>query len=138
MTVLIDAGAIVALYDRRQPEHQRCYDAFHQTDDVLVTCEPVITEACFLLRRLGDAVRDLLAEIEAGKFVVQYSLAFRAGQVARLMRKYADVPMDLADACLVDMADEIQTGRIFTLDADFRVYRWARNRPFELLLEDEA
>jgi hypothetical protein len=51
------------------------------------------------------------------------------------MRKYASVPMDFADACLVDMATQYQTGRILTLDADFRLYRWGRNRPFEPLLE---
>jgi predicted nucleic acid-binding protein len=47
------------------------------------------------------------------------------------MRKYADVPMDFTDAYLVDMASDHQTGGILTLDADFRVYRWGRNRPFD-------
>jgi len=51
------------------------------------------------------------------------------------MTKYANVPMDLADACLADLADIHKTGRIFTLDADFRVYRWGRNQPFELLID---
>jgi predicted nucleic acid-binding protein len=45
--------------------------------------------------------------------------------------------MDLADACLVDLATEMGTGRILTLDSDFKIYRWGRNRPFELLLEIE-
>jgi predicted nucleic acid-binding protein len=51
------------------------------------------------------------------------------------MRKYADQPMDFADACLVDMANELATGQIFTLDGDFRIYRWGRNRAFELLMD---
>ena len=51
------------------------------------------------------------------------------------MKKYSNVPMSLADACLVIMAEKLQTGRILTLDRDFEIYRWGKNRPFELLLE---
>jgi predicted nucleic acid-binding protein len=50
------------------------------------------------------------------------------------MSKYADVPMSFADACLVDMASELGIGRVFSLDADFQVYRWGRNRPFDFML----
>jgi len=53
------------------------------------------------------------------------------------MKKYADVPMDFADACLVDMATMYQTGRILTVNSDFRFYRWGKNRTFELLLSPE-
>jgi uncharacterized protein len=56
-------------------------------------------------------------------------------EVAKLLRKYADVPMGLADACLVDLATQTGHGRILTLDSDFKIYRWGRNRPFELLLD---
>ena len=50
------------------------------------------------------------------------------------MKKYSRVPMDLADACLVHMADELGSGRILTLDSDFSIYRWGRSRPFENLV----
>ncbi len=69
------------------------------------------------------------------RLLVPYRLAGNAARVLKLMRKYADVPMDFADACLVDLAMQLQTSRILTLDADFRLYRWGRNRPFEMLLE---
>jgi len=50
------------------------------------------------------------------------------------MKRYASVPMDLADACLVQLADMLETGAILTLDSDFEVYRWRRRRPFEFLV----
>jgi uncharacterized protein len=64
-----------------------------------------------------------------------FALSPRVSEVAKLLKKYADVPMDLADACLVDLATQLGTGRILTLDNDFKIYRWGRNRPFELLIE---
>ena len=100
----------------------------------LITCEAVIAESCYLLREMRGAASAVLDNVERGIFQIPYRLAGNAGGVVKLMRKYADVPMDFADACLVDMASDYQTGRILTLDADFRVYRWGRNRPFDLLL----
>jgi predicted nucleic acid-binding protein len=100
----------------------------------LITCEAVIAESCYLLREIRGAASAVLDNVERGIFQIPYRLGGNAAGVVKLMRKYADVPMDFADACLVDMASDYQTGRILTLDADFRVYRWGRNRPFDLLL----
>jgi len=50
------------------------------------------------------------------------------------MKKYSDTPCDFADACLIAMASEFDTGDILTLDSDFRHYRWRRNRRFNLLI----
>ena len=100
----------------------------------LITCEAVIAESCYVLREMRGAASAVLDNVERGIFQIPYRLAGNAGGVVKLLRKYADVPMDFADACLVDMASDYQTGRILTLDADFRVYRWGRNRPFDLLL----
>lgn len=100
----------------------------------LITCEAVIAESCYLLREIRGAAAAVLENVERGIFQIPYRLTGNAGGVLKLMRKYGDTPMDFADACLVDMASDFQTGRILTLDTDFRVYRWGRNRPFELLL----
>ena len=134
MTVLVDTGPIVAQLDRRQPEHDQCVEVMRDLREPLLTCEAVIAEACHLVRQLSGARTDLLKDVALQRFMVAYSLAERATQVGRLMAKYADLPMDLADACLLDMATVFNTGRILTLDADFRVYRWGRNRPFDLLI----
>jgi predicted nucleic acid-binding protein len=133
--VLLDTGCIVALLDRSERHHQQCVEAVSAMDGPLVTCEAVIAESCYLLRGLKDASFAVLENVERGVFLVPYRLTGYAAGVIRLMKKYADVPMDFADACLVGMATDYKTGRILTLDRDFQVYRWGRNRPFELLLE---
>jgi uncharacterized protein len=76
-----------------------------------------------------------MQNVREGIFQIAFSLASRTSEVEALMKKYADVPMDLADACLVDLATQTGRGRILTLDSDFKIYRWGRNRAFEMLLE---
>ncbi len=133
--VLLDTGPIVALLDRAQSDHDRCVELLSTLEAPLVTCEAVIAEACHLLRNLAGASGHVLQNVEIGNFLVPYRITGRAAILSRLLKKYANVPMDLADACLVDLAGELSTGRIWTLDDDFRIYRWGRNRSFELVLE---
>jgi uncharacterized protein len=134
--VLLDTGCIVAMLDRSEQHHQQCAEVISSLDAPLVTCEAVIAESCYLLRGLKGAPQAVLENVDRGTFLIAYRLAGdNAAQVAKLLTKYADVPMDFADACLVDLAAQFQTSRILTLDADFRLYRWGRNRPFELLLD---
>lgn len=76
----------------------------------------------------------MLANVERGVFQVPFRLDATVGAVRVLMKRYASVPMDLADACLVHLADTLETGAILTLDSDFGVYRWRRRRSFELLV----
>ena len=104
----------------------------------LITWEAVIAESCYLLRHLHGAKQAILADVRKGVYQIPHVLATRAAEVATLLTKYADVPMSLADACLVDLATQTGSGRILTLDGDFRIYRWGKNRPFELLLEIET
>jgi uncharacterized protein len=134
--VLLDTGVIVALLDRSEQRHAACVSALSEIAAPLVTCEPVIAEACYLLRRLPGAADAVLENVERGIFHLPLRLPDRAASVRRLLKKYAGVPMDLADACLVDLADELGTGDILTLDSDFHIYRWGRNRPFRVLLEE--
>lgn len=93
-----------------------------------------MAEACYLLRGLRGAKDAVLRNIASGAFLIPYRLAENATNVRSLIKRYANVPMDLADACLVDMAAEFKTGRILTLDRDFHIYRWGKNRAFELLV----
>lgn len=133
--VLLDTSCIVALLDRSEHDHRRCVEVVSRLDAPLITCEAVIAESCYLLRDVHQAAEAILENVDRGVFVVPYRLTGNAANVKRLMKKYADLPMDFADACLVDMANDFQTGRILTLDQDFAVYRWGKNRPFELLLD---
>lgn len=132
--VLLDTGVIVALLDRSERHHAQCADVIPDVRGALVTCEPVVAEACYLLRRLPGAPEAVLENVETGVFQVPARLVEQAGAVKKLLAKYRDVPIDLADACLVDLADRLGTGRILTLDRDFEVYRWRSRRKFESLL----
>lgn len=124
----------MALLDRSEHHHEECADVVSAIGAALITCEAVIAESCYLLRDVEGAAAAVVENVDRGIFQIPYRLTGNASGVLKLMRKYADAPMDFADACLVDMASDYQTGRILTLDADFRIYRWGRNRPFELLL----
>lgn len=134
-TVLLDTGCIVALLDRSEAHHEVCAGAASGTGFSLVTCEPVIAEACYLLRKLRGAADAVLDNVGRGVFNIPFRIDQSTSQLRSLMKKYAQVPMDLADACLVHLATELGTGRILTLDSDFHIYRWGRNRPFEALID---
>lgn len=132
--VLLDSGCIVALLDRSARHHRRCAEVVRGLEAQLVTCEAVLAESCWLLRELPAAADTVLANVERGLFGVPFRIERTAGAVRALMRRYATRPMSFADACLVHLADELGTGRILTLDADFTIYRWRRNHHFENLV----
>ena len=137
--LLIDTGALVAALDRSSTHHLICADALTSAQNTLVTCEAVITEMCFLQARAGypAASGAVLRDIQRGEYQLPLKLSSEAEAIARLMKKYVDRPMSFADACLVQLATQLNTGRILTLDSDFHIYRWGRNRPFELLIDME-
>jgi hypothetical protein len=132
--ILVDTGFLVALYDQREPMHNICRQLHDQLENPLVTCEAVIVEALHLLRFLLKAKQNILASIDQGVLEIRFRLSESAGQVQALMEKYIDTPADFADACLIRMADELDTGDILTLDRDFTHYRWRRTRPFRMLI----
>jgi len=103
-------------------------------DSPLVTCEPVISETLYLLRFVRGAAGAILASIEQGALEIPFKLRTSAARVRKLMEKYVDLPVSFADACLIQMADELDTADILTLDRDFLNYRWRRNRCFNLLV----
>jgi len=100
----------------------------------LVTCEAVIVESCYLLRNLSGAAETVVDNVIAGIFQIPFQLSRESVGVKQRLRKYRDRKIDLADACLIRLADEFETADILTLDKDFEVYRWGRNKPFRILL----
>lgn len=128
--VLLDTGVIVALLDRSERRHADCIQALDGVRAPLVTCEPVIAEACYLTRSLPGAPEALLQNVADGTFQIPLQLTRSAPAIQRILRKYRDQDIDLADACLIHLASELRTGDILTLDKDFKVYRWGANRPF--------
>jgi predicted nucleic acid-binding protein len=136
--VLIDTGWIVALLDRSEASHCGCVTAIADIRDQLVTCEAVIAEACCLVRDLPGAADAIIQNVERGVFQVPFRLCAAAPEIRKLLKKYSDVPMDLADACLVALAGLLNTPRVLTLDSDFEIYRWGRNHAFEIIGPEPA
>jgi predicted nucleic acid-binding protein len=132
--VLLDTNVIVAWLNRRDHYHQRCVDALSHLRQPIATCEAVVAESCYMVRSIPEAIDRILANVADGTFEVPFKLSGCAAEVGSIMRKYRDMPADFADACLIQMADELDTGDIFTLDSDFKHYRWRRNRSFRLLI----
>jgi predicted nucleic acid-binding protein len=131
---LLDTGVIVALLDRSEKFHQGCSEAVRSLEAPLVTCEAVIAESCYLLRNLPGAPEAVIENVVAGIFQVPFQLSREAVGVKQVLRKYRDRRIDLADACLIRLADEFGTADILTLDKDFEIYRWGKNKPFRILL----
>ena len=133
--VLLDTGVVVALLDRSERHHAQCAAVVTKLERPLVTCEAVIAESCYLLRRLSGAAEVVLDNVARGVFLIPFQLSRAATPVRSIMRKYSDQPADLADACLIQLADELNTGEILTLDRHFALYRWRKTRSFELLID---
>jgi predicted nucleic acid-binding protein len=131
--VLLDTGFIVALLDRSENFHKTCARTVREVEAPLVTCEAVITESCYLLRNLSGASEAVVENMAAGIFQVPFQLSGDTAGVKQVLRKYKDRKIDLADACLIRLADQFGTGDILTLDQDFTIYRWGRNKPFRVL-----
>lgn len=132
--VLVDTGFIVALLDRDERYHLACCDAISEPTQPLVTCEAVITESCYLLRNLPGACEAVLENVEQGVFQLPTHLSESAQAVKNIMHKYRDTPAAFADACLIHLADVVETGEILTLDRHFLSYRWRRTHRFEPLI----
>jgi uncharacterized protein len=133
--VLLDTGMIVALLDSTDSFHTRCSDAMADVGAPLVTCETVIAESCYLLRDIEGAAEAILHSVATREFLIPISLADVAVPVRRIMAKYRDRNVDLADAFLIHLADEFSTSDILTVDRDFQVYRWGRNHHFQVLVD---
>ncbi len=121
--VLLDTGPLVALLSTRDHAHAFAKEAFAAVEPPLLTCEAVIAEACFLLRRFPGGEDAVLGLCEDGVLDASFRFADHAARVRKLMATYADVPMSFADACLVRLAELHPRCRVLTLDDDFRVYR---------------
>ncbi len=123
---VVDTGPLVALLNRRDRHHAWIRQVLDTVEPPIFTCEAVVSEACFLLGRLAGGP-DALLELLANDVVrLDFQLHPELDTVRGLMRKFATVPMSLADACLVRMSELDAQTAIITMDADFRVYR--RNR----------
>jgi uncharacterized protein len=120
-SVLVDAGFLIALLSRRDRHHRWAAAQSPRLTPPWKTCEAVLSEAFHLLGTRGGLA--LVALLRRGAVVLAFDLAEDLDRVLNLMQKYADVPMSLADACLVRMTEILADPIILTTDPDFRIYR---------------
>ena len=123
MHVIVDTGPLVAYFNARDRWHRWAGTQMAAVRPPLVTCEPVLTEASFLIQRAGGRPSDLVRKVAEGAIEIGLELGQDAAAVQALMERYADTPMSLADACLVRLSENFPDYKLFTLDADFERYR---------------
>lgn len=122
-TFIADTGPIVALLNARDRHHAWAREMFDSVSPPLSTCEAVISEACFLLRRLKGGPTAVMRLLDRGVLDLPFRLAAQHVEVRTLQEKFDDVPMSLADACLVRMSELEPAATVLTIDTDFKVYR---------------
>ena len=129
---MIDTGPLVAYLCASEARHAWAVEQFTDLIPPLLTCEPVLTETCFLLARQRVPVWQLLEKLDQQVLRIGLRLDAEAGRIRDLMSRYSNVPMSLADACLVRLA-EISGLPVCTLDSDFAIYSLSGRKRLALI-----
>ena len=135
--VLCDTGFWVALSNSKDRHYARAVEVAQQLDEDPITTWPVVTETCYLLQQRisQEAASAFITMLSQQQIEIHTLQTDDLPRIAQLMEKYADLPMDLADASLVILAEELGHGRILSTDQrDFNSYRWKNHHPFQNLL----
>ncbi len=130
---LADTGPLIALLEEAEQDHVWAAETVRGAPLPLLTCDAVLTEACFLLKRLHRDPNDLLVMAQRGLFRVDFDFNREHAAIRELLAIYADLPMSFADACLVRMSELRAGAEIWTLDRDFQIYRQHRRAPIPLI-----
>ncbi len=132
--ILLDTGPIVALLSKDDANHDRACALFAECVPPFRCCEAVIAEACFLMRKAHPSgPAEVIALGRRGVYSIAMSAAEQWPSLEGTLKKYSDRPISFADACLIRCAEIHREPRILTFDGDFRVYKWARIRKFDIL-----
>lgn len=121
--IILDTGPLVAYINRNDKYHSWAKKWFKEISPPILTCQAVISEACFLIRHISQGREIILEMLERDLIQTEFNLNIEAKFVKQLITKYHTVPMSLADACLVRMAELYEDAKIITLDSDFVIYR---------------
>jgi uncharacterized protein len=135
--IIVDTGFWLALGNDRDKYHEQAKRTILQIKEPLITTWCVVTETCYLLlKQLGNPAQvKFMNSLSSGAAEVFDIQSSHIPRITMLMRQYSDLPMDLADASLVILAEHLGHGRILSVDQrDFTTYRWKNTRPFENLM----
>ena len=131
--VIVDTGPLVAFLAEKETYHEWCGNQFEQLPAPFLTCEAVLTETLILIAKLPNAPRRFFDLLSSGLIETSFSILAERDSLWHLMYKYRDLPMSLADACLVRLAELHPSAQVFTLDSHFRVYRTPGRRKIPLI-----
>ncbi len=126
--VILDTGPLVALINGRDKYHKWATLQWAQIEPPLLTCEAVLSEVCFLLDGLDGGQTVVLELLSRRILHTPFRLTEHVNQIGLLLQKYSNVPLSLADACLVRMTELYSESPLLTLDADFKIYRKDRRK----------
>ena len=133
---LLDTGPLVSFLGSGLRHHAWACEQWKLFRPPLLTCEPVLTEAAFLLKREGREADPVFALLERGVIRIALDIEEQQADLRALMHRYRNRPMSLADACLVRLSEIETAGEVFTLDSDFRIYRRHGNKVIPVWMPD--
>jgi predicted nucleic acid-binding protein len=133
---LLDTGPLVSFLASGLKHHRWAVEQWKRLAPPLLTCEPVLTEAAFLLKREGRDSDPLFVLLERGVIRIALAVQEQQADLRALMRRYRNRPMSLADACLVRLSEMHATAEVLTLDSDFRIYRRHGNKVIPVRMPD--
>jgi uncharacterized protein len=133
---LLDTGPLVSFLAAGLRYHSWTCEQWKLFRPPLLTCEPVLTEAAFLLNREGHQADPLFALLQRGVIRIALDVQEEQADLRAVMHRYRNRPMSLADACLVRLSELHLGGEVFTLDSDFRIYRRHGNKIIPVVMPD--
>ena len=133
MPAIVDTGPLVAFFDRSERHHAWAIETIEELEPPLLVCEPVLAEASYLLGQYPKAQDAIFQLLQNGALRVAFHIDEHLSELRKLLQKYRDTPMSLADACVVRMAEVFPRHAILTLDADFSMYRKQGKTPLPIL-----
>lgn len=134
--IILDTSPLVAFIDKSDHFHNWAVETWKTLSIPLLTCESVISEACFLLQRTYGGKNAVMSLLNTGTISIAFHLDQEIAIIQELMKRYENVPMSLADACLVRMSELVVSSYLVTLDSDFRIYRKNQNEIIDLIIVD--
>jgi predicted nucleic acid-binding protein len=133
--IIFDTSIIIALLNSKDEYHEWVTQSLRNINfkAKYITCEAVVTECYFLFKKFNDALSNLFYLFEDKIIEINFSLQRDISRVAGLIKKYDNVPMSLADACLVCMSENFDKSVVYTLDRDFLIYRKSNKNGIPLI-----
>lgn len=133
--ILIDSGPLIALFDASDKYHQTCVDFVKSNPYELLSTLASITEVLHLLDFSRNAQTDFLSWVISGAVTIEDITPKDLIRIKQLIEKYADLPMDFADACLVCIGEKYNIDEVATIDSDFDIYRLNKTKAFKTVLK---